>query len=170
MSKSEYLIKGILLPLFLLGVGGIMLFGLFSVGLPDINDLTELEGTVESFRAVKSGRSDYNIVIKFIEYNAEFEDIDLKKSEAEELLNSGTKMRFHIEKEELEKINQPTEIRTWSTTINGQTLQSPESRLKRDFIFKNLILPVAALGIISFGIFLFYRERKNNKRKKLNKN
>ena len=163
MDKLNHILTVYIIPLFLAALGLVaMLFSLNDNHI-NIDQTTEISGTLNSYYTYKWGRgkSDYFIILKLNEYTNEFEDSYLTESLCKEyLINNKSKLTFRIDKKDEHSINGQTPIATIGTIVDGLVLQSAEQNRNRDKII-NYLLPFLGLILVTLA-YHSYRKGHHN--------
>jgi hypothetical protein len=162
LDKFDYVISVIIWPLLLIGVGLLMIFQICHDDIPNNNQVIEVNGMLLEYQIEQtgSGKSDYHVLISIRGYKARFMDSFLNKEQANQKLQKGVKVKFHIAKTDSRLLYSEENIPTWSTTIDGEILQPLNTELKQQNGFKYFLLPIMGALMVIFGLLIYVREKK----------
>src|SRR5262245_1032777 len=149
-----------IVPLFLLGVGIVLIALSITISLPNAAELLEVRGHLESYYHKQNGRGreDYTTIIT-LEEGARFWTNAVNKDTAAKIFSRrGVEVRFYIEPNSRAA---PIDgaIKSYGLWVNDQQVEALNSSLEQERFIVRFCFP--ALGIILAAIAAFsYRKRK----------
>lgn len=165
MDKLNYIFSVYIIPTLLTLFGlSILVVPPFYNDVPDINQTTEISGTLNSYYSYKWGRgeNDYWIILKLNEYCNEFENSYLNERLCKEyLINNKSQLTFRIDNNDKYALNGQRRIGTIGTTINNKILQTPEQDLNKDSAIKNYLLPILGIVLLTFAYHSYRKGQRN---------
>ena len=172
MDRLAYLLETYFIPGIIIIFGSLCFFVLFKIETPKLSQTTEVSGTLASYYFERNGRgkSNFSTLFKLLEYSNEFEDSFLNKELSARHLRPGeTKIKFRIDNNSIQKLNDHSRIQTHGTQLDTKVLQTPEDDIKQD-TFLYYVLPFLGLGMFGLAIFIHnIGKRKARKYKKQRK-
>jgi len=148
-------------PLFLLGVGLILIVLAFTISFPKANNLSEVRGHLSSyyFNQTGRGRDDYATIISLQEGSRFWTHAITKETVEAILKEKGVEVRFYVDPYSTAVPMDGDAVKAYGLWINGREIQSPDESISRDKVIVRFCFP--AVGIFSTVIaILVYRRNK----------
>jgi hypothetical protein len=147
-------------PLFLVGLGGVLIVFGFTISLPKAAELSEVRGHLESYyhKQTGRGRSDYTTIVILEEGGRFWTDAIDKDTAAEMFSRRGVELRFYIEPNSR---NDPIDgaAKSYGLWVNGQEVKFLNATLEHEKFIVRFGFPALGIFIAAISAFI-YRKRK----------